>query len=166
VLSVLGVAGGQRIADLGAGTGYFTRHLAWRVGELGKVYAIDTNPTMLRYIEEQNERFQLSNVETILAEPNDPKLPDGELDLILVVNTWHHIKDRGPYLKRLAAGLGLGGRVAIVDFQKRELPVGPPPGEKLSRQAVIDEFEKGGWQLVAESVALPYQYLLTFVPGD
>jgi SAM-dependent methyltransferase len=118
---------------------------------------------MLDYID-QREDFKFNNIKTILADTDDPKLPEGRLAAVLVVNTWHHIEDRVKYISKLAPGLRPDGRVVIVDFHKRELPVGPPVDHKMSRSEVIAEFEKAGWKLVGESVALRYQYYLTFIP--
>jgi SAM-dependent methyltransferase len=103
----------------------------------------------------------------VLAEPDDPKLPDGELDLILTVNTWHHINKRIKYLKHLTGALKPGGRLVLIDWREGDLPQGPPKGHKISRDAVIRELDKAGWALTSESVALPYQYVLIFeAPGS
>jgi ubiquinone/menaquinone biosynthesis C-methylase UbiE len=164
VLGFLGIEPGAHVADLGAGTGYLTGLLGIQVGVNGKVYAVDIEPSMLEYIEGR-EDFPLDRIETVLAAENDPRLPEGELDLIVTVNTWHHIKSRPKYLKKLAKALEpIGGRLAIIDFHAGELPVGPPAGHKLAREKVVAELEKARWDLVAESVALPYQYFLVFRP--
>lgn len=163
VLRLLGLQEGDEVADIGAGTGYFEPWLAAMVTEKGKVYAIDIEQEMLDYID-QREDFKFNNIKTILADPDDPKLPEGRLAAVLVVNTWHHIEDRVNYIPKLGRGLRPDGRVVIIDFHKRELPVGPPVDQKLSRDEVVAEFEKAGWKLVGESVALRYQYYLTFTP--
>lgn len=162
VIQLLGIGEGQRIADLGAGTGYFTSYLSAMVGAGGKVYAVDVEPAMLEHIRSREELATAANLVTVLAEPDDPKLPEGELDLVLTVNTWHHIDKRIRYLKRLARALRPRGRLAIIDWREGELPMGPPAGHKLSRDAVVRELEKGGWTFISESVALPYQYFLVF----
>jgi ubiquinone/menaquinone biosynthesis C-methylase UbiE len=102
----------------------------------------------------------------VLAAPDDPRLPDGGLDVIFICDTWHHINDRLNYLRRLAKALKPEGVVAIVDFQKRPLPVGPPPEHKMSREEVIAEFAEAGWALARESDSLPYQYFLMFKPSS
>lgn len=163
VLAVLALQQGEVVADLGAGTGFFTVYLAAQVGEHGRVYAVDTEQGMLDYIMKR-PGIEASRVIPVLATPHDPKLPEGEVDLVLIVDTWHHIGDRLNYLPRLRRALAPGGRVVVIDYREGELPVGPPPTEKLSRQTVVREFEKAGWRLAAESVALPYQYFLTFYP--
>jgi len=164
VMRLLDVDTGQKVADIGAGTGYFTRLLAWGVEESGKVYAVDVDAGMLEYLAKRDDLPEWDNIETILAAPNDPKLPEGELDQILIVNTWHHIEGRPAYIKRLARAMDRGGRLMLIDWQKRELSMGPPPEHKLSRDEVVAEFTKAGWELGSESLALPYQYLLIFHP--
>ena len=104
------------------------------------------------------------NVVTVLAEPDDPKLPEGELDLVLTVNTWHHVPNRVKYLKRLARSMKPSGRLALIDWREGELPMGPPPDEKLGRDRILREFDKAGWKLTSESVALPYQDFFIFRP--
>ncbi len=163
VVRVVGLTHGDTVADLGAGTGYFTRLLTRAVGETGKVYAVDIEPEMLDYIRQRDDLGE-AEVTTVLAAADDPRLPDGEIDLVLVVNTWHHIDDRLTYLEKLERALSPQGRVAIVDYHEGELPVGPPAGHKLSRDAVVAEFDKVGWWLASESAVLPYQYLLVFYP--
>jgi ubiquinone/menaquinone biosynthesis C-methylase UbiE len=153
---------GQTAADIGAGTGYFTKVLSVEVGPSGKVYAVDVEPRMLDYIRGRDDL--LPNVVTIAAAPDDPKLPAGQIDLVTVVNTWHHIGDRVAYLAKLRRALSREGRVAIIDWRMGELPFGPPPAARLAREQVIAEFDRAGWRLVTESVALPYQYFLVFYP--
>jgi arsenite methyltransferase len=162
VVRVLTVELGLTVADIGAGTGYFTKVLSVGVGETGKVYAVDIEPRMLAYIRERKDL--LPNVVTVQAAPDDPKLPAGAIDLVTVVNTWHHIRERGAYLAQLRPALSREGRVAIIDWRKGDIPVGPPAAERVGREDVIAEFENAGWRLVTESVALPYQYFLVFYP--
>lgn len=163
VMRVLGVNEGESVADLGAGTGYFTQVLSVAVGSSGRVWAVDVEPAMLDYIGKRTD-LGPGKVTTVLAAPDDPKLPAGEVDLVLAVDTWHHIDGRLAYLERLSRTLSPSGRVAIVDWHEGNLPVGPPAGHKLSREAVLDEFARAGWRLESESVALPYQYVLVFYP--
>lgn len=164
VLQFLGISEGQTVADVGAGTGYFTVLMAQLVGESGKVYAVDVEPALVKHLEERTAKAGLFQVVPVLAEPDDPLLPEGGVDLVLIVDTWHHIEDRIDYLATLAATLKPGGRVGLVDWRKGELPKGPPPGHKLSREEVILEFREAGWTLASESDELPYQYLLVFAP--
>lgn len=161
---ILAIRPGSAVADIGAGTGYFTRFFSWVTEEKGKVYAVDIEPAMLEYIRNRQD-FQYDNVETILAEPEDPKLPPDSVDAIVIVNTWHHLPKRPKYLKKLEPALRRGGRVAVVDWREGVLDKGPPPEAKIPRDRVVAEFENAGWTLTSESKALEYQYLLIFKPG-
>lgn len=163
IWQMLGLEAGSSVADLGAGTGYLTRLFSLLAEEEGKVYAVDVEPKMLEYIRNRQD-IPFDNVETILADPGDPKLPPASVDAVVILNTWHHLPDRTRYLRKLAPALRRGARVAVVDWRAGELPMGPPPEMKLSRDEVVAEFEKAGWELTSESVALPYQYLLLFRP--
>ncbi|HVO26013.1 MAG TPA: class I SAM-dependent methyltransferase [Candidatus Margulisiibacteriota bacterium] len=155
---------GMRVADLGAGTGYFSRYLAAAVGSDGTVYAVDTEPNLVVHLRERAEQENTPNVVPILASADNPRLPVAGIDLILIVDTYHHIDARRAYFGRLRRSLAPGGRVAIVDWQKRDLPVGPPPIHKLARDQVVDEMTAAGYVLAAEPDVLPYQYVLIFRP--
>jgi SAM-dependent methyltransferase len=162
VVAFLGLDGGETVADIGAGTGYFTVRLAKAVGERGRVLAVDVAPEMLEFVAERARREGLPQVETVLAAPDDPKLPDGQVDLILTVNTWHHIDDRIAYLGTLRADLAPKGRLVIVDFREGELPVGPPAGHKIPRDELVAELKRGGFEPAGELDDLEYQYVLAF----
>ncbi|MCP3981521.1 MAG: class I SAM-dependent methyltransferase [bacterium] len=164
VIDVLGIVSGDHVADLGAGTGYFSRFFAQELEGDGKVYAVDIEAPALEYLDNRKD-VDHDVIETVLAQPDDPNLPDGEIDVVVVVNTWHHIEKRPRYLKKLRRALDpTTGRVAIIDWYKGELPMGPPPEHKLERGEVIAEFEAAGWNLSTESTGLPYQYFLIFRP--
>ena len=165
VVAALGLKPGQHVADLGAGTGYFSRFLAEAVGLHGRVYAVDTESEMVEHLAERAERERTPQVKAVLAQLDDPELPEEGVDLVLVVDTYHHLDDRVRYLERLAERLRPAGGVAIIDFQKRELPIGPPPEHKLAREIVIEEFEEAGYRLREEPDLLPYQYFLIFELG-
>jgi ubiquinone/menaquinone biosynthesis C-methylase UbiE len=165
MVRALGLEPGQSVADLGAGTGYFSRYLARAVGSSGRVYAIDTEPKMVKHLARRARKEGTPQVRAVLARPDDPALPADGVDLVLIVDTFHHIDDRVHYLERLARRLKPGGRVAVVDFEKRPLPVGPPPEHKLAREGVIQEFKQAGYELREAPGLLPYQYFLIFAPG-
>ncbi len=164
VLHALGVLPGMTVADLGAGTGYFSVHLARSVGDNGRVLAIDVEPKLVDYMKERATKSHLAQFVPLLAPADDPKLPAKGVDLVLIVDTWHHIDDRLHYLAKLAAGLKDGGRVAVVDFKKGDFPVGPPDAHKLTADAVTAEFLAAGWTPAAHWDELPYQYVLVFTP--
>ncbi len=165
VIRALGVRPGATVADIGAGTGYFARRWAVAVGREGTVFAADFEPNMVVELRASAERDGLANLIPVLASADDPRLPDGTTDLIFICNTWHHIADRVAYARRLKRDLAPGGRVAIVDFYKRALPVGPPSPHKLTAAEVQTEFEAAGYRLAKRiDEVLPYQYVLVFEP--
>ena len=164
ILQALHVGAGMTVADLGAGTGYFSVRLAKAVGQTGKVFAIDVEPKLVAYLEERAARESLPQITAVLAAPDDPKLPPTSVELVMIVDTWHHIDDRSTYLGRLAKGIAPGGRVAVVDFKKGDFPVGPPDAHKLTPEQVIQEFSQAGWALAERKDDLPYQYMLSFGP--
>ncbi len=165
VVQALKLQPGQAVADLGAGSGYFTFRLARAVGSGGRVYAIDIEPGFIQALEERGGREEGGEVvQTVLAQPDDARLAERSVDLVLIVKTYHHISSREAYLEALEPALRAGGRVAVVDYREGELPVGPPPGHKLSRAEVIAEFEAAGYGLEEELEFLPYQYFLIFSP--
>jgi arsenite methyltransferase len=164
VISEIGIKPGMTVADLGAGTGYFSVRLAKAVGDNGRVLAIDVEPKLVDYMKERATKAKLTQVVAVLAPTDDPKLPAAGVDCVLIVDTWHHIDDRLHYVAKLAAGLKPGGRVAVVDFKKGDFPVGPPDAHKLTAEEIIAEFASAGWKKVTQSDELPYQYVLVFTP--
>lgn len=152
------------IADIGSATGFFPVRFSPHVPQ-GKVYGIDIEEDMVHYLNDRAGREGLDNIFSLLGEPADPRLPEA-VDLVFICNTYHHIGNRVEYLRRLIPMLRREGRVAIVDFKKGELPVGPPPAAKIDRKAVIAEFEAAGFTLKEQNGALPYQYMLMFVLSE
>lgn len=164
VVDSLGLKLGDEVADLGAGSGYFTIRLARVVGPAGKVYAVDVDPKLLEYIERRAKEEQLENIQTILADPDDPKLGSNSVDLIFICDVLHHINDRAKYYPLLSRALRPGGRLVNIDFHKRKLPVGPPEEMKIDRKDVIKELGSQGFELAKEFDILKYQYFLVFEP--
>lgn len=165
VVKALGPRPGMTIADIGAGTGYFSIPLARAVAPGGRVLAIDTEQKMVDHVRERAAKEGVEGLAAILAAPDDPHIPPRSADRVLLVDTYHHIHDRIGYLQRLKAALAPGGEVVVVDFHKRDLPVGPPPEHKMDRQEVVDEFAAAGYRLAGEESFLPYQYFLRFAPA-
>lgn len=165
VVRALEIRPGMVAADLGAGTGYFEPYLAGAVGAKGLVLAIDTEPSMVRHLAQRAVRERLATVVPVLALPGEPFLPPGRVDRVLLVDTYHHIDSRLEYFRRVREAMAPGGRLAVVDFHKRPLPVGPPPEHKLEPEFVTRELEQAGWRLADSKTFLPYQYFLIFVPA-
>jgi len=162
VVERLGVRAGMRVADLGAGTGYFSRYLSRAVAASGTVYAVDTEPKLVAYLRDRAEREHTDNVVPVLASAAAPRLPAHGVDLVLIVDTYHHLDDRIAYLRRLARVLAPRGRVAVVDWEKRETPAGPELAHRLARERVLEEMRDAGYRFVGDPVGLPYQYCLVF----
>jgi ubiquinone/menaquinone biosynthesis C-methylase UbiE len=164
LVAALALRPGQAVADVGAGTGYFLAHLAAAVGETGTVYAVETEPNLVVHLRDRADRDGLGNVVPVLASADSPRLPPGRVDLLLLVDTYHHLDDRPAYFRRVQRLLAPGGRVVIVDWQKRELPVGPAMDHKLDRAHVSEEMDLAGYRLDSAPDLLPYQYVLIFRP--
>jgi ubiquinone/menaquinone biosynthesis C-methylase UbiE len=161
VMEALGIKAGEIVADIGAGSGYFTMRLAHHVGPTGRVYAVDVSPDMIRHLTARVRDMRLLNVSPILAPPDDPLLPQS-VDRFLIVDVWHHIEDQAGYLAKMKKDLKPGGQVVMIDFHKRDLPVGPPAGMKIAREDLLKQMQANGFRLVAEHTFLPYQYFLVF----
>ena len=162
VVTALDLKEGEVIADIGSGSGYFTFRFAHHVGDKGRVFAVDVSPDMIVYVNRRIRDLKLRNVTTILAAPDDPLLVDSSIDRFFFCEVWHHIENRPAYLALIKKMLKPGGQVIMVDFQKRELPVGPPVSMKISREDLLKEMEGAGFYVIKEHNFLPYQYFLVF----
>jgi len=151
-----------RVADLGAGTGYFTVRLA-RVLPKGKVYAVDVEPAMVDYVKARAKREGLDNVVGVVAAPDDPRLPE-KVDLILLVDVYHHLDDRVRYFRALRDSLRPGGRIAVIDF-RLDAPYGPPREARVGPEATVAEMSAAGYVVAAEHAFLPRQYFQIFKPA-
>ena len=143
------------VADIGAGTGYFARRFALHAG---KVYAVDIDEKLLAMARNQAP----ANLETVVAAPDDPHLPLRSVDMVFFCDVLHHIENRPAYYSKLAKALKPSGRIVVIEFHKKALPVGPPPSMKLADQEVIAEFQKAGFAVNKRLDFLPYQYFLFF----
>ena len=159
VLDVLRLNPASIVADIGAGTGYFTARIAKRVPE-GQVFAVDVEPNMVRYLTERAHRAHLSVVKPVQGSAESPNLPE-PVDVVLVVDTYHHIGDRVAYFAKLRDSLRPNGRLAIVDF-KVDAAYGPPPELRIPPEKVIEELSAAGYSLVEKHPFLSRQYYLVF----
>lgn len=146
VIQSLEVEPGQRVADVGAGTGLFSRPLARAVGDQGIVYAVDINAELLRHIEERARRERMGNIRTVLCQEDDPLIPE-PVDLIFFCDTLHHVADRGVYLKKLRRYLKPGGRLAVIDFGESSPHL--LPSLQFTLPDVKKWMEEAGYSLVA-----------------
>jgi cyclopropane fatty-acyl-phospholipid synthase-like methyltransferase len=147
------------VADIGAGTGYFAARIAKRVPE-GKVFAADIEQDMVRYLGQRAGREHLANLVPVQAGADGANLPE-PVDLILVVDTYHHIGNRAQYFAKLQASLRPGGRLVIIDF-KTDSPNGPPPQHRIAPEKVAEELAEAGYGLMETQTILPRQYFLVF----
>ena len=162
VVKALSIKGGEVIADIGAGSGYFTVRLARAVGEKGRVYAVDVSPDMILHLNRRIRDLDLKNVVTVLCAPEDPLLADASVDRFFICDTWHHVGGHAKYLALLKKMLKPGGQVVVVDFKKAKTPVGPPMEIRIAREDLVKEMEANGFQLAAEHTFLEHQYFLVF----
>ena len=159
VIAALNLKRGQIVADIGAGTGYFSVRLA-KSEAAPRVYAADIEPSMVSYLRERAAREGLKNVIAVQAAADRPNLPE-PVDLILIVDTYHHIGDREAYFRRLAKSMKPGGRVAIIDF-KPDSPEGPPKEFRFPLEKFKSEMGEAGYKLTAQHDFLPRQQFLIF----
>ena len=178
VLKALALKEGQVACDIGAGPGYFSLRLMRAVGERGQVFAVDVEPRILEVLKERVIAQGLRNVTPVLALDDDPLLPRAACDLILIVDTFHHLQghsappsfggvpvpDGAAYLKRLELSLKPGGRIANIDFHKRETPIGPPVEHRVSREDFLKSAQAAGLAVVDEPTFLPHQYFVILKP--
>ena len=166
VVAALELREGDRVADLGAGEGYFIPYLADAVGANGRVYAVDIDPERIVELE---ERFAEGNVEVVRAAEDDPKLPAGTLDVVLIVNTYHHIDARPRYFARLRGNLRRGGRVVVIEPNadlEGILRLFLEEGHTSHARDVAREMKEAGYRQTQSLDFLPVQNLGIFSPAD
>jgi ubiquinone/menaquinone biosynthesis C-methylase UbiE len=164
VLTALSLKPGEVIADIGAGSGYFTFPIAHHLGPEGKVYAVDVSPDMILHLNRRIRDLKTTNVVSVLADPDDPLLPEQSVDRFFICDVWHHVENPSKYLGMIKKELKPGGQVIMIDFHKKELAFGPPMEMKIAREDLIKQMESNGFRLAKEHSFLPYQYFLVFVP--
>lgn len=158
VIAALALTPAMTVADVGAGTGYFSVRLARAVPQ-GEVIATDIEPDMVRYLGDRATREHLPNLKTVLATADDPNLAPASVDRILVVDVWHHIADRPRYAAGLAKALRPGGKLAIVDFTAAA-DRGPPKAMRLAPDTIIADLRGAGLSASLDPTALPDQFIV------
>ena len=151
VMKILGVSPGKVVADIGAGSGWYTVRAAKRVTETGLVYAVEINPEAIRYINQRVQKEDLHNVKTILSKPDDPLLPANKIDSVLLLKTYHEVAEPVILLRNLRASLRTGARVGVIDRN------GNGENHGVARDVVIREASQAGYTL---------QEQYDFVKGD
>jgi predicted methyltransferase len=153
---------GQTVADIGAGSGYYTELLARAVGPSGRVYATEIQPEMLRLIEQRIQRRKLANVVPVLATETDPRLPRESLDLALLVDVYHEFAHPQQMLRRIREALKPGGRLVLIEFRKEDPSVPIREEHKMSIAEARAEVEPEGFLFEGVLNDLPWQHILIF----
>lgn len=162
VIGALKLPADASVADIGAGTGYFAVRFAHMLPK-GHVYAVDLEPEMVKYLDERAKKEKLANLSAVQATPQDARIPS-PVDVIILVDVYHHVDKRADYFKKLRSSLKPGGRVAIIDF-RLDAPNGPPKSSRVAPDRVKSEMRNAGYTLDGEHAFLPNQYFLIFKPA-
>jgi protein-L-isoaspartate O-methyltransferase len=157
---------GQVVADIGAGSGYYTMRMADAVGPEGKVYATDIQTGMLDIVRRRVTAARLTNVETVLSAPDDPKLPADSLDLAIMVDVYHELAAPQEFIRRLRPALKRTGRLVLLEFRKEDSRVPIRPEHKMSIAEVKAELEPEGFKLSTVLNDLPWQHILVLTRSD
>jgi len=161
-LRLLKVAKGSTVGDVGAGSGYMSLRLAKIVGPQGKVYAVDVQPGMLQLLQQNATKAKLANVVPVLGAYDDPKLPAGELDLIIMVDVYHEFSQPQRMLQRMHEALKPGGRLALFEYRAEDASVPIQPLHKMTKAQVKTEVELEGFKQLRVFDDLPWQHLIVF----
>ena len=161
VVTAMNLKQGDVVADIGAGTGYFTRRFAVAVGPNGKALGLDIEDSMVNHMNEEAKTMGLNNYEARVVKTGDPELAPNSVDVIFLCNTYHHIENRVDYFKSVLKSLKKNGRIIIVDFYK-DTDFGPPRDHKLAKEVISEEMGLAGYSLVQDLDILPEQYYLEF----
>ncbi len=163
-LQAIGIRRGMVVADVGAGVGYMSFKMARLVGAPGKVYANDVQPEMLEMLRARAQHDKITNVETVLGTFDDPKLPAGKIDLILLVDVYHEFSEPQAMLRKMHEALKSDGRLVLLEYRKEDPNVPIRPEHKMSVAEVKAEVEPEGYQLDQVIEVLPRQHIIIFRP--
>lgn len=141
VMDILGITSGKSVADIGAGSGWFTVRAAKRIGETGHVYAVDINPDAIRYIAKREAKENLQNIKTILSKPDDPLLPPNSVDAVLLLKTYHEVAHPVELLQKLRPALRPGAKVGVIDRN------GNGEDHGVGSDVIIKEAQQAGYRL-------------------
>ena len=163
ILKALGLQQRQKVADVGSGGGYFALRFAEIVEAEGRVFAVDTNPKFLEFIQDSAKEKVLTNVETVLTEEDKPILPEKSVDLVFMRNVCHHLSNRVDYFRRLRNSLKTSGRVAIIEYRSgRGFSFHRLFGHYVAKEKIIEEMQEAGYKLEKEVDFLPEQSFTLF----
>ena len=161
-IAALDIRAGQVVADVGAGSGYYTRRLAEKVGPTGKVFATDLQPQMIALLKARVTKERLTQVEVVQATETDPRLPAGLLDLILMVDVYHELARPQEMLRQLRAALKPDGRLVLIEFRKEDAGVPIREDHKMSVREARLELEAEQYRFDRVIDVLPWQHILVF----
>jgi len=162
VMKSLNLKPGDVIADIGAGTGYFTRRFAKAVSPGGQALGLEIVSSNVESMKRDADRLGLDTYVARLVEPEDPGLEPGSVDIVFLCDAYHHLRNRVEYFKKVSRGLKKDGRVVIVDFYNKRMAVGPPPSHTVAKAVVLEEMKAAGYKLLNDKDFLSYQYYLEF----
>ncbi len=162
VMQHLGLKPGMQVCDMGCGNGYYTMRIAKAVGKQGRVYAVDIQPEMLQMLRENMNRANVENIEPILSEAHDPHLPEGKVDLLMMVDVYHEFSHPDTMLQCIAKSLAPGGLIALLEFREEDPMVPIKPLHKMSKIQIMKEYEANGYKLVRSYDGLPWQHMMFF----
>jgi ubiquinone/menaquinone biosynthesis C-methylase UbiE len=163
ILGRLRINPGDKIADIGAGSGYFTIPLALRVGDKGIVFAEEIQIEMVNFISKKVEKLGLNNIRVVFGKVEDPSLLDDFFNLVFLTNTYHELERPLMMLENIRKDLKYNGRLAIIDWDPTlKSPFGPPMDMRVSKETVIKEVERIGFDLIEKHRFMPYHYFLVF----
>lgn len=158
---------GMKVCDLGCGNGYWTLPIARTIGKDGTVYAVDIQVEMLQQLKARSGRARLANVEPILGDVDDPKLPkDVAVDLVLMVDVYHEFSHPQSMLWAIRNSLSPSGVVALLEYREEDPMVPIKPLHKMSKSQIMKEYQANGFKLIREYNDLPWQHLMFFARDD
>jgi ubiquinone/menaquinone biosynthesis C-methylase UbiE len=166
LLKALKLASGATVCDMGCGNGYYTLKIARLVGKTGRVLAVDIQPEMLHLLDLRAKEVGVANVEPIQGTVVDPKLPDGQVDLILLVDVYHEFSHPEQMLTSMRKSLKPHGRLALVEFRLEDESVPIKLEHKMSKAQIMKEIPPNGFKLVEEFEKLPWQHVMFFEPAE
>jgi ubiquinone/menaquinone biosynthesis C-methylase UbiE len=161
VISSMNLKGTETIADVGAGSGYFSFRFASKLPK-GKVIAIDIEPEMIRHIHHKVMSSDIKNIEVVLASEDDPKVSE-KVDIVFICDVLHHLKNRAEWLNKLSSEISKGAKLILIEFKEGNLPEGPPEKIKISSKEMLAVVSQAGFTLIRKNTTLlPYQNYFEF----
>lgn len=162
LLKALKLKPGQTVCDMGCGNGFYTLKMSRLVGDKGRVLAVDIQPEMLSLLDKQIKGKHIKNIDPVLSTPIDPGLPEGKVDLILIVDVYHEFSYPEEMLRAMRKSLAPGGRIALAEYRLEDPTVPIKLLHKMSKQQILKEYEPAGYKLAEQYDELPWQHLMFF----